>query len=451
MRSRELRVPNELWLEIFRWVPKKTLKALSLTHTKFKDISRPLVFSHLDLHPYAFAKDVILLPRPANVAKTLERLDFWCTDEIAPHVRPCNSTPWEQTETTWSFSKSRSPYHLLFSFLERLGRFTGLRRFYGRRVYFSQFGMANLCRTPGLTDVQLDNCGVASGEHIDTTSLYLRVSRVLFSPGVAAQEGVDLWMLLLRPERLLELDLRFDLRLLGKHIADIPSFLHIYKLTITMDFGDISIDHEPLILSKFPAVTIFEIIDPIERPAVPIEPPTIFPVLQQYTGSHPPLTLFLHRSTLTHISITNLCSPNDFITQSRAIPGPNHITSFNATFNTSNLDMATLGAICAFLPRLTELCLRIVHHAPHHAVVHRATTFFTDLADTHALPVALVRLSITWDTVYSPRPASNFDEIRESLVGRYPMLRALWFDAHDFVFNWRKSRVNARDPRNSNV
>ncbi|KAF8173591.1 hypothetical protein K438DRAFT_1980849 [Mycena galopus ATCC 62051] len=253
-------------------------------------------------------------------------------------------------------------------------------------------------------------------------------------------------MPLLRPERLLELDLRFDLRLLGKHIADIPSFLHVHKLTITMDLGaSRSTMSSYLILSKFPAVTIFEIINPIERPAVPIEPSIIFPVLRQYTGPHPPLTLFLHRSTLTHISITNLCNPNDFITQFRAISGSNHVTSLNAMFSTSNLDMATLGAICAFLPRLTELCLRIVHHAPHHAVVHRATTFFTDLADTHALPVALVRLSITWDTLYSPRPASNFDEIRESLVERYPALRALWFDAHDFVFNWRKSRVNARD------
>ncbi|KAF8206877.1 hypothetical protein K438DRAFT_1483360, partial [Mycena galopus ATCC 62051] len=83
------RVPNELWLEIFRSLPRDTLKALSLT--SFKGISRPLLFTHLDFHPYTlYSGEVVLLPRKTEVNRSLERLDFWSSDEIARHVRSCN-------------------------------------------------------------------------------------------------------------------------------------------------------------------------------------------------------------------------------------------------------------------------------------------------------------------------------------------------------------------------
>jgi hypothetical protein len=32
----------------------------------------------------------------------------------------------------------------------------------------------------------------------------------------------------------------------------------------------------------------------------------------------------------------------------------------------------------------------------------------------------------------------EFDELRDALVARYPRLTALWFDARQFLFHWRK-------------
>jgi hypothetical protein len=32
----------------------------------------------------------------------------------------------------------------------------------------------------------------------------------------------------------------------------------------------------------------------------------------------------------------------------------------------------------------------------------------------------------------------TFDELRDTFVGWYPSLKALWLDSHDFLFYWRK-------------
>ncbi|KAJ6498913.1 hypothetical protein C8R45DRAFT_821665, partial [Mycena sanguinolenta] len=82
-------IPNELLLEIFRSLSRHTIPALSLTCKKFKDISRPFLFAHLSFQPYSVRGDVILLPPSIVVDRALECLEFWTSDEIAPHVRSC--------------------------------------------------------------------------------------------------------------------------------------------------------------------------------------------------------------------------------------------------------------------------------------------------------------------------------------------------------------------------
>lgn len=74
--------------------------------------------------------------------------------------------------------------------------------------------------------------------------------------------------------------------------------------------------------------------------------------LRQYTGPCETMALFLPRPTLTHL-IIGYCSPFALTTQLERIGGSNHITSLTASFD--NLDIATLGTICAFFPTLTEL------------------------------------------------------------------------------------------------
>ncbi|KAJ6498882.1 hypothetical protein C8R45DRAFT_799244, partial [Mycena sanguinolenta] len=82
-------VPNELWLAIFADLPRDTIKALCLTTSIFKDLSRAFLFAHFAFHPYAVRDGDIVLPLTLVVNRALERLKFWTSDGIAPHVRSC--------------------------------------------------------------------------------------------------------------------------------------------------------------------------------------------------------------------------------------------------------------------------------------------------------------------------------------------------------------------------
>ncbi|KAJ6506801.1 hypothetical protein C8R45DRAFT_817047, partial [Mycena sanguinolenta] len=95
--------PNEIWLEIFGHLPEwpnfdlpTFLCTLALTCKRFKRISRPLLFTHFKFRPYGIVHGFGMKLLPADeedIAKVMERLEFWCSDEIAPHVRSCEITP----------------------------------------------------------------------------------------------------------------------------------------------------------------------------------------------------------------------------------------------------------------------------------------------------------------------------------------------------------------------
>ncbi|KAJ7644726.1 hypothetical protein FB45DRAFT_1021472 [Roridomyces roridus] len=51
MPSRE-RIPNEIWLEIFRSLPRQNLTCIHSIHRQFAAISRQLLFAHFTFHPF---------------------------------------------------------------------------------------------------------------------------------------------------------------------------------------------------------------------------------------------------------------------------------------------------------------------------------------------------------------------------------------------------------------
>jgi hypothetical protein len=250
-----------------------------------------------------------------------------------------------------------SAHTLLFLFLERLGRFAGLKSLHALRVYLTQSGIANMCRALALVDIQLVQCSIAPGQWIDTTSLNLGVSNFSFTDGVTDDRAVGLWLPLLRTDLLRTLELVCHPRIFGEDMAAIPSFPQVHKLTITLNLSTMS--YNLAILSKFPAVQSLSISswgEIQDGPGVPMEPSDVLPVLWQYTGSCETIGLFALRSTLTHLSI-QYCPTHDFTTRLHDIQGPSCVASLDVTFD--NLDMATLGTLCAVFPSLTELRIDI--------------------------------------------------------------------------------------------
>ncbi|KAJ7135799.1 hypothetical protein C8R44DRAFT_729354 [Mycena epipterygia] len=229
------RLPTELWLEVFHNLPQRypkgRLKRLSLACRTFHRTARHL-FADFDFHPYTsvgLGYDHLRLPSPEKIDSTLERLNFWCSDEIATLVRSCENDPWQRGT---SFH-SDSPCILLDEFFERLPCFTGLQRIHATQAHFTQAGLINLCRR---------YCYVVGQERILTHGLELRVST--FSITHLDDEDDESWLWgghwseLLSPYHLRQLELYPCKAFFGKigdqeptdglfrPIDGIPSFPH---------------------------------------------------------------------------------------------------------------------------------------------------------------------------------------------------------------------------------
>ncbi|KAJ7776899.1 hypothetical protein DFH07DRAFT_798134 [Mycena maculata] len=446
-------VPEELWLEVFRHLPLDTLRDVSTTSHIFGRLSRPFLFSHLDFHPYAtrpyarhgFASHVLLLPEAAEVERVLERLNFWSSAGIAPFVRSCSITTWRKEGPGPSiFSTTDSPDVLLYPFFERLACFTGLQQLNAVVVHFTQAAIANLCRLPALTEMHIDTCNVVGGLESQTLS----ISVLSIRHDVRREDGIGLWVPLLRPDRLHELDLMCNLRVLGVTIEDIPPFPNLHTLSMTINLSRMS--DTIAILSKFPSLQVLVLTGwgRLVYEADPLVPASdILPALRRYAGPHLTLPIFLTCATLTHLT-THYCSPSDLMAQLAGTRTPGSITSLYASFD--DLDTGALGTLCAFFPQLTELRIRILFVADEDAfedpLDSKTTAFFSALAETPALPRALERLMISWKFEYEDtdvrRPSAGsvpeFATVRDALVARCSNLTAFWLDGDHFVFGWRR-------------
>ncbi|KAJ6506020.1 hypothetical protein DFH09DRAFT_1289166 [Mycena vulgaris] len=421
----QTQVPDELWVEVLKYLPKTSLRDVSSTHRTFSRISRPLVFSNFDFHPYAVGfGGSRLLPSAAEVERSFERLNFWCSPEIAPLVRSCKITPWVRYPRT--FSDTETPYILLAAFFDRLLCFARLQTLYALRVDFTQIGVVGLCRLPALTRLHIDECIVAARERVDTTALSLKVSSFILEREL---EGVDRWIALLDPDHLRQMELTVNCRVLARTVANTSPFPHVHKLSAIMNNSTVSdLLHSQCAGGADPTVHISGLL----------------PALTEYTGPCNTLCLFLPREALTHL-VTPRCLPADFLRQLEGIGRPHNIPSLDLTFD--DFERAALDKLCGFFPRLTDLQITIIFGGEDSAIDDGAnpkpTTFCHALATSPALPPTLKNLAISWyyegeDENIPPVDESDFAPLRDALVARCPALTSLRFDGHKFLFRWHK-------------
>ncbi|KAJ6546749.1 hypothetical protein DFH09DRAFT_1506516 [Mycena vulgaris] len=385
----QAQVPDELWVEVFKYLPKTSLRDVSSTYRTFSRISCPLVFSDFDFHPYTIDADGRrLLPSAAEVERSFEQLNFWFSPKIAPLVRSCKITPWPRWLGGRTFSDTETPYILLAAFFDRLSCFARLQTLYAMRVDFTQIGVVGLCRLPVLTRLHIyECCIVAAQERADTTALSLKVSSFILEHGL---EGVDRWIALLDPDHLRQMELPVSSRVSARTVANTSPFPHVHKLSAIMDNSTVSD-----LLFKFPAVQTLTMHWGGADPTVHIS--GLLPALTEYTGPCNTLRLFLPRETLTHLATTR-CLPADFLTQLEGIGTPHNIPSL--VLNFADFDRAALDKLCRFFPRLTDLQITIFFGGEDGAFSDDAnpepTTFCHALATSPALPPTLKNLAISW-------------------------------------------------------
>ncbi|KAJ7875489.1 hypothetical protein B0H14DRAFT_2715514 [Mycena olivaceomarginata] len=111
-----LELPPELWSEIFKILPWRSLPAVYAVSSLFSEISRSLLFW-----------EFLFYPRRAREEDTMElefrRLKFWSSPKIAPHVR-------KLTVNLVGIGEKlirNSPSPLVLAFLDAIPRFTALQ------------------------------------------------------------------------------------------------------------------------------------------------------------------------------------------------------------------------------------------------------------------------------------------------------------------------------------
>ncbi|KAJ6610124.1 hypothetical protein B0H10DRAFT_2061467 [Mycena sp. CBHHK59/15] len=388
----------------------------------------------LKFYPYDFR------PLQEELDDHLERLYFWSSPQIAPHVHRCSVTRslknlsgsvqgWQQPDDDGS---AAGPHLLMYTFFKCFLNFTGLERFYANNVQFSHTGIANLCTLPALTHVEFFQCTVAPGEHIDPHSLTLRVAT--FS---TYYDMNDLWVSLVSPETIRELVCS---NLLPMVKPGGPPFPNVHALTL--------LEGSPMqlsILTRFPGVRLFSI--DYERDLDTLtaeEASSLFPVLEEYCGPGKSLHIFVQRTTLTRINIIDTCIFRDLMTELHGITALPKITSLTAWLYTSS---NTSSAFFFGKPQLDTLfTLKLTlwpedeedgEFTPEHPGLIKA------LISSVLLPTTLEHLSLEWsfDCAYhaNPVPPSSaetldFADLRDTLLAKCSALTYISLDGHHFFF-----------------
>ncbi|KAJ7246877.1 hypothetical protein B0H12DRAFT_1324979 [Mycena haematopus] len=443
------RFPNELWLEVFAQLSPDAHRSLSSTHRTLYDIARPFGFVEFKLYPYPYE----FQPPNAQLDDALERLRFWTSPRIAPHVRSCvaRQDMYRWQGSTMISEDDEPPHVLMDAFFERLPLFTGLERLCSNLIRFTRTGITNLCELPRLSHVELFGSTVAPGEHIDPAAVTLRVASFLSRYDYHMNE---FWISLLSRDTLRELEFSNPLALARPEVQPFPN-VHTLRVNDSHYMA-----HDTLaIYNKFPNLRTLQSNYGVLRNLTPAEESSIFPVLKEFIGAYQNLHIFLQRPTLTHITVDAGFPFRNLATELQGVTALPNITSLTVRFTTSAQTVfgkTEIDTLFTLFPNLANLEITLHPDAEEDgAFTPQATSFLPMLASNPLLPSTLQSLSLEWDFPFqygstdsakgndpaAPDPADvpDFAILRTELLAKCPALTYIFLDGYHFLFLWWKT------------
>jgi hypothetical protein len=208
-----------------------------------------------------------------------------------------------------------------------------------------------------LTHLRICDCTIVPGEHIDLSSLALRVS--ICSLYFDRTHFANLWMSLLSPQLLRELHVQGH-GFRNTTMPPIMPFPCVQKLKLGLD---IRRTQNRAFLDNFSAVQVLSVVDNffggLEDPSPHVELPAIFPILREYTGTSEMLHGFMPRSTLTRLTIDN-CNPRE-LQGLMTSTSSNNIITLSVSFRpfADAFDNPEFDSLCALFPQPTDLRITI--------------------------------------------------------------------------------------------
>ncbi|KAF7331390.1 hypothetical protein MKEN_00017000 [Mycena kentingensis (nom. inval.)] len=140
--------PNEIWLEVFKRLPRSTLTHISASSRLFSQLARPMLFAHVQ------ARMVISTggnanTRAAKLAEWEKRLEFWTSPSIAAFVRSC--------VLATSFWSNGGASDIMDLWVRNLHSFTMLRRLELRAASLDLRLLGDL---PSLREISVRYCNM---------------------------------------------------------------------------------------------------------------------------------------------------------------------------------------------------------------------------------------------------------------------------------------------------
>ncbi|KAJ7473367.1 hypothetical protein FB451DRAFT_1367350 [Mycena latifolia] len=430
----DTRLPNELWLETFRLLPRSSLISVHSSSQLFHAISRPILFSDFDFHPFQIRGATLnsRFASQSDVDRNLRRLEFWGSGAIAPFVRECTASAFRRS--------SDDPSPIFAAFFRVLPSFSNLKELSCFVVAFDRVAVEALSSLPNLARVNFMQCslqgGVAVASLLRIKSFFCTQSGSLVDLKTA---GTHRWIELLNPDTLCDLGVQPSLSSAPffERAANI-SFPNVHKLLIgIMSWSQISL------LSNFPSVRNLQVTmcPPWNHESQPI----LFPQLASYFGPYQILLLLDPRATPKHINITS-CNPRHLLEFGTERSTLRDVEQLLLSFDFLQTDV--LGDFLVSFPNLTELRLRI-HYIPDRDDVqipqeemHTYQTLCDALVARSPLPVSLKKIYLTWyPGVFEPEGSSmtthgSAQTVKNALCAAHHGLKCVWLIAGNFRYLW---------------
>ncbi|KAJ7612289.1 hypothetical protein FB45DRAFT_1009467 [Roridomyces roridus] len=438
--SVDLRVPDELWLEIFIYLAREDLFPLHSVSRTIHRIARPLLFATFAFHPYAMARRPsstyrYLLPNETQINRALRRLRFWASDEIAPFVKRSIVSPWRRCDNV-EYTPCRDGSMILHNFFQLLPRFKNIHALSFLRVEFEETHLAVLASLKPLRELAVDGCWIP----LVKAPLNFKVSRFkLRIDNYLASEDCHQWLRMLDRQTLSQLMLGDDVGASAGALITIPfTFPNIHTLSISARRLE-----ELAYLSEFPAVqslTLESIHPPIHLPTLQ---PIILPDLESYEGLPEFLHLLGPTTCPTKLKILARIHPR-FLNASKVMPHAHLIISL--ALQMDYLLRGVFRSLLGSFTSLAELHLLFGHpdteYRPNISQMYTDKTLFMDLSmPPTPFPTTLSTLSISWridsgtpveDAIAAARAAGS------ALAPAHSNLRKIEFSSYAMRYEWER-------------
>ncbi|KAJ7612284.1 hypothetical protein FB45DRAFT_940244 [Roridomyces roridus] len=441
----DLRVPDELWLDIFLYLPREDLAPLHAVSRTFHRIVWPFLFATFAFHPYALGSSLAfdyLLPNEMQIKRALRRLRFWASDEIAPLVQRCAVSPWRRSGNV-EYTPCRDGSMILHNFFQQLPRLKNVQALSFLRVEFDEMHLAALASLRPLRELEVAGCRILTSNLSAPLNL-IKVTKFQFGIDSLVSEDRHQWLRVLNRQTLSHLmlgddpsaSMNYAMRLLTRMPFTFPN---VHTLTISVRRLE-----ELAYLTKFPGVRCLSV-EPIHAPVRhPNLQPIALPDLESYQGPPEGLHLLGPTTRPTKLKIVARAHPR-FLDATAVLPHAHLITSL--ALQMDYLPTGVFRSLFSSFISLAELDLLFGHpdnnYVPNMSAMYTDQTLFMDLSiPPTPFPTTLSTLSISW-RIYSGTPAEEViaaaRAARSALVSAHSNLRKIELSSYAMRYQWKKN------------